>query len=145
MGMMEIRRKVMAYHPAQSAVGIFTKGYEATLTPQAGNSFTITHNLGIIPRLCIIELDDSTRQRTNAYVIYGIIDFNVAGLPSDRLGYGMFEYYYNSIAHTSTAYPNTETNKKLLVDEQTIEIGYPYGTSRSIWDTDADYHVRVWG
>lgn len=147
MDMIARKKKIMMMLQEQeSGVGIFTKQYEATLTPQAANSFVITHNMGILPRFCIIEIDDSTRQRTNGYISQSMIDFNVIGMTHDRTGHSSYWFYYNGWANTGILIPSAYTNRYIEYDETSITItGYPYGTSRSQWDTNADYNVRVLG
>ena len=140
--MMDRRQMLMSLAEASEQVGIFTKGYEATLNPEAVNSFTITHNLGVIPRFVCIEIDDSTRQLTNSYIINAMIDFDVKGLPSGKTGAFGFYYHYSNDYPAIVWLPDT----KCVATETTLTFtGYPYGTSRSRWDTDADYHVRIWG
>lgn len=136
-------RRQMLMQDVGEQVGIFTKAYDAILTPAAANSFTIQHNLGITPRFCLIEMDESTRTLTNAYVFLGMVDFNVIGMQNDKTGMGMFWFYYTNLSTAYLEIPNA--NGRISYDTNMISIGYPYGTSRSSWDTGAEYRARVWG
>lgn len=125
---------------ASERIGIFTKGYEATLNPGATNSFVIQHNLGIMPQLCIVEIDRSTVQLTN-YCAIMIIDFDTNGL-TDKTGFANYEYHYNGTDSKSGLFIPVSA---ILFDENTITLAPPYSNIRSPFDTSADYHVRVWG
>ena len=148
---MQIRRQMMgviASRGGSEQIGIFTKGYDAILTPEKVNLFTIPHNLGIIPRFCIIEIDESTQQLTTAFVQRGLIDFDIKGLYGGYTGRGGFRYFYNNTYSIAVVnIPSTNPNQvEIVYDESAITIkGYPYGTSRSQWDIHANYSVSVWG
>lgn len=145
MDLMQLRRNMMGVIASSGGsaeqIGIFTKGYEATLKPGATNSFVIQHDLGIMPRLCIIEMDRSTAQLTS-YCYNVIIDFDVHGMRSDKTGHERYRYRYNNSDQSSG---NSLPSSAVTVDEEKITLIPPYSTGRSPWDTSADYHVRVWG
>lgn len=121
-------------------VGIFTKGYEATLKPGSTTEFVIPHNLGIMPRLCIIEMDRSMAQATN-YCINAVVDFDVEGW-EDKTGSVGYIYCYNG---TDTSGVLLLPDMKVSASETSITLIPFYSNSRSPWDTNANYHVRVWG
>lgn len=128
------------------SIGAFTKSYCVQRRPDANNSFVINHNLGIMPRFCMIKIVESTRVRTDAYIAWSMTDFNVVGMNSasdPKNGAAYFRFFYsNNWTYTWRALPS----EYVLYDENIINfVGYPYGTSRSQWDKDADYIVEVWG
>lgn len=122
-------------------IGIFTKGYEATLTPGSTSEFVITHNMGVLPRVCFIEMDRSTAQATN-YLINAVIDFDAEWIRDDKTGAYNYMYHYSNTDSTSGGFlPNTI----ITADETTITLKALYSAARSPWDTNADYNVKVWG
>lgn len=146
MGIMIERKKKLLMmqiaEPTPEGVGIFTRGYEAILTPEGTNSFTITHNLGIIPRLCVIEAVMDTVTGTN-YPIEAIIDFDMYDIKGDKTGSCAYMYHYNG-SDSFNAY-HLPDSRIPTVNETTISLKALYSTIRSPWDTSATYIVRVWG
>jgi len=127
-----------------TAIGEFTKEYYAVLKPNAANSFVINHNLGITPRFCMIRLVDSTLVKTNAYITECMMDFNVQGMDQDKTGIAYFRFYYDATWQACwkpLPYPSIIEYSESIINV----IGYPYGTSRSQWDQNADYIVQIWG
>ena len=140
---MEARRRLLMMLEKSEGVGIFTKGYEAVLTPQSTKLFTITHNLGILPRLVSIEADMDSIQTTN-YIIMMLIDNNVYGLQDDKTGVALGKYHYNSNdSYSATRLPiaSYEATETAIV----IPAGAVFNSIRSPWDISASYSVRIWG
>lgn len=140
MDMMALRKKIIS-QMTPKGVGIFTKGYEAVLSPQSASEFVVTHNLGVKPRVMFLELVDGTVQNAN-YVIYCIADFDTY-LEDDKTGYFTYLYHYNNSDSTSSdSFP---TSTKITANETTLTMAQLFSSIRTPWDTGAQYRVDIWG
>ena len=140
MDMMEIRRRILLHQttvPAPSGLGEFNAGYVYTGYPSSQTSWTITHNLGAIPKVVIVKINDDTSPTASTAL------FMMLGIPAKgsetfiRAG----RYYYNNTL--TTAYANAAMDT-LVADEQSITLPVVYSTTRSKWDTTKEYTVEVY-
>lgn len=139
MDMMAIRRRVIM-GSLKSGLGEYTKGYYAVLTPASATEFVIPHNLGIIPKVCIIEANFGPTEGVNVG-LDAIYAFNVYGMVGDAFGGTVYWYYFQNAINT---YDEGYTDLS-FVTESEIRLSPVYSSARSPWNTSGTYTVRVMG
>ena len=142
---MMLRRHMLM--PSLTAVvseplGEFTKGYVKSLQPSSESSFIINHNLGVIPKVIIINLVDGT-QSLSKYGVDATIWFDgTVDKSNNTVGVMAYNYYYNSKKNSAArALPNTNY---VIATTTTITVAPLYNSTRSPWDTNATYVVQVY-
>lgn len=139
MDMMAIRRRVIM-GSLKSGLGEYTKGYYAVLTPSSAAEFVIPHNLGIIPKVCIVEANFEPTEGVNVG-LDAVYAFNVYGMAGDAVGGKVFWYYYrNAINSFERGYTDLS-----FVTESEIRLSPVYSSVRSPWNTNGTYIVTVLG
>lgn len=134
------RRKVLLAQMMQSGLGEYTKGYYAVLTPSSATEFIIPHNLGIIPKVCIVEANFEPTEGVNVGldVVYA---FNVYGMTNNFIGVKVIQYFYrNALLVYDTALSSFD-----YVNESEMRLGPVYSSARSPWNTNGTYIVTVLG
>lgn len=122
----------------QNGLGEYTKGYYAVLTPQSANEFVIQHNLGIMPKVCIIEAKFEPEDGNNI-ALNSIYRFDVL---VDDTSYEcrVCEYFYEN---NITSYVSVSATEHRTLNSLTLP---PlYSASRSPWNINGTYIVRVMG
>ena len=135
---MMLRRAMMAPQAA-AGLGEFTAGYSATLTPDSGTAWVITHNLGVVPKIVIVEMVGTPAATNYANREMVVLASN---LPDDNTGYFAYEYYYNGADNKSSQFIGTTYYE---ADTATVTMKPPYNSARSSWDTGTTYHVQIYG
>lgn len=127
--------------PQAAGLGEFTAGYAATLTPDSQLNWVITHNLGVVPKLVIVEMV-GTPTLTN-YAIKAVYVPNVQGFESfANTGYKTGFYYYND---TQYDFAGGITNTSMELGTSTVKLPMIYNNARSPWDTGSQYRVQIYG
>lgn len=134
------RRKVLLAQMMQSGLGEYTKGYYAVLTPSSTTEFVIPHNLGIIPKVCIVEANFEPTEGVNVG-LDAVYAFNVYGMAGDAVGGKVYWYYYRNAINT---YEQGYTDLS-FVTESEIRLSPVYSSARSPWNTNGTYIVTVLG
>lgn len=138
MDMMAIRRRVIM-GSLKSGLGEYTKGYYAVLTPSSATEFVIPHNLGIIPKVCIVEANFEPTEGANVG-LDAVYAFNVYGITVNG-GVYVIKYFYKNTTRTfDNPIPNLDH-----VSESDIKLKPMYSSARSPWNTNGTYTVTVLG
>ena len=124
---------------APAGLGEFTAGYAATLTPDSATEWVITHNLGVVPKIVVVEMVGEPTE-TN-YAIHEIVVL-ANNLADNNPGYISYMYHYNGNDNKSGRYIS-ETYYE--ADTTTVTMKPPYNSARSSWDTGTTYHVQIYG
>ena len=130
--MMSIRRRLLEVGaPVPSGLGEFTKAFTATLQPTSATAWVVQHNLGIVPKVVLI---DAVGQVANYYVRAFV--------------------YYPTIVDTQTWYAtgmywlNANNTASRIVTEDIpteTEMLMPIiHSTRGKYDTNATYYVRAY-
>lgn len=138
MDMMAIRRRVIM-GSLKSGLGEYTKGYYAVLTPSSATEFVIPHNLGIIPKVCIVEANFEPTEGVNVG-LDAVYAFNVYGITLNSGVYSIKYFYQNGTRTFDSPIPNLDH-----VSESDIKLKPMYSSTRSPWNTNGTYTVRVMG
>ena len=139
MDLMQIRRGLLT-QMIQSGLGEYTKGYYAVLTPSSATEFVISHNLGIIPKVCIVEANFEPTEGVNVG-LDGIYAFNVYGMDDNAIAAKITRYFYsNQVMTYGTGYTSID-----FVTETELRLAPLFSQVRSPWNTNGLYTVRVLG
>lgn len=139
MDMMAIRRRVIM-GSLKSGLGEYTKGYYAALTPASATEFVIPHNLGIIPKVCIVEANFEPTEGVNVG-LDAVYAFNVYGMAGNAVGGTSYWYYFQNAINT---YDRDYTDLS-FVTESEIRLSPVHSFARSPWNTNGTYIVTVLG
>ena len=140
MDMMAIRRRVIM-GSLKSGLGEYTKGYYAVLTPSSTTEFVIPHNLGIIPKVCIVEANFEPIKGIKSG-LNGVYVFRPLALTDTAiLCAKIYTYWYQD---RMTNYRDALTNIN-FVTESEIRLSPLYSSAKSPWNTSGTYTVRVMG
>lgn len=120
-------------------LGEYTAGYYASLTPQSTSLFTITHNLGVIPKVVTIEADFELPSGRST-LVNAVYAFNVYGYENDGQIYA--KYFFSG---NVTKYSRAVTDISAVATETELTLQPVYSTARSPWNTEGQYKVRVLG
>lgn len=134
------RRALMSFRAEPSeGLGEYTAGYYALLTPQATNKFTITHNLGVKPKVVIIDADFEPPSGRNA-LIHAVYAFDVYDYANGNMVFAQYWFSGNLTKYATSA-------ANVTMDAANTEITLPpiYSGARSPWNTSGQYKVRVLG
>ena len=138
MDMMAIRRRVIM-GSLKSGLGEYTKGYYAVLTPSSATEFVIPHNLGIIPKVCIVEANFEPTEGVNIG-LDAVYVFNVYGITVNS-GVNAGKYFYRNETRTyDNPIPNLDQ-----ASESDIKLKPMYSSIRSPWNTNGTYTATVLG
>lgn len=138
MGLM-MRRQALLAQMMQSGLGEYTKGYYAVLTPSSATKFVIPHNLGIIPKVCIVEANFEPTEGVDVG-LDAVYAFNVYGMTVNG-GVNIVKYFYRNETRTyDNPIPNLDH-----VSESDIKLKPMYSDVRSPWNTNGTYAVTVLG
>ena len=143
---MLLRRRLMeasSVTPAPGGLGEFSKGYAATLTPNSQTELVIQHNMGVTPKVVILEMVDRTAATLTNYAYFGIYELDISGMQNDKTGLVSYAHRYNGTDYTDKkSLPDTDC---IEADTTTVTLKPPYNNNRSPFDTGTTYRVQVYG
>ena len=143
---MLLRRRLMeasSVTPAPGGLGEFSKGYAATLTPNSQTEWVIQHDMGVTPKVVILEMVDRTAATITNYTLFGFYELDVAGMQNDTTGIVSYEYHFNNA--DTKAQGSISGTSKIDASTTTITLKPPYNNNRSPFDTGTTYRVQVYG
>lgn len=143
LSMLWLRRRMMgafATPPEPTEpLGEYTVGYYNTsVTPSSVSDFVITHDMGVVPKVVIVEANFEPSQGVNAG-LNGIYAFDVYGITSGNVAFTGQYWYNNAITYGGG------TNNTSSATTTTVSLGRLSGSVRSNWNTSGTYTVRMLG
>ena len=133
-------RRGMMRGAAGPGLGEYTMAYTAMVTPTTTSKLTITHNLGVLPKLVIVEMADEPTLAS--YSINFMVTIVEGGLTGDETGTFRGMYYYNGAVSGNAG--GASGAEKYTATETEVQLSTVNISSRSQWDTGARYYVQIY-